>query len=174
MFWYEIEEVMNDFKSGKINVLVATTVIEVGIDIPNATVMIVEDAQRYGLSQLHQLRGRVGRGAEQSYCILIAKHLDEISRKRLNTMCETTDGFKISEVDMEIRGPGEFFGTRQSGVLNFVLTDLNRDKDILESARKIAFGIVEKDPQLRMMEHEGIKKMMMTAYKDAMYLMKIA
>lgn len=174
MLWYEIEEMMNDFKAGKIKVLVATTVIEVGIDIPNATVMIIEDAQRYGLSQLHQLRGRVGRGSEQSYCILIAKHLDDISRKRLRTMCETTDGFKISEVDMEIRGPGEFFGTRQSGVLNFMLTDLNRDKDILDSARKTAFGIVEKDPQLRMHEHAGIKKMMMTVYKDAMYLMKIA
>lgn len=173
-FWYEIEETMNDFKAGKIKVLVATTVIEVGLDIPNATVMIIEDSQRYGLSQLHQLRGRVGRGAEQSHCILIAKHLDEISRKRLNTMCETTDGFKISEIDMEIRGPGEFFGTRQSGVLNFVLTDLNRDKDILSSARKIAFDIVERDPQLRMPEHKGIKKMMMTAYKDAMYLMNIA
>ncbi len=173
-FWYEIEETMNDFKAQKIKVLVATTVIEVGLDIPNATIMIIEDAQRYGLSQLHQLRGRVGRGEEQSYCILIAKHLDEVSKRRLKTMCETTDGFKISEVDMQIRGPGEFFGTRQSGVLNFVLTDLNKDRDILDSARKIAFGIIEKDPQLRMEEHKVIKKMFLTSYKDAMYLMNIA
>ena len=136
--------------------------------------MIIEDAQRYGLSQLHQLRGRVGRGAEQSYCILIAKHLDEVSKRRLRTMCETTDGFKISEVDMEIRGPGEFFGTRQSGILNFVLTDLNKDRDILDSARKIAFNILEKDPQLRMDEHKTIKNMLLTSYKDAMYLMNIA
>jgi ATP-dependent DNA helicase RecG len=174
MLWYEIEEAMNDFKAGKINVLVATTVIEVGIDIPNASIMIIEEAQRFGLSQLHQLRGRVGRGAEQSHCILIAKHLDEVSRKRLNTMCETNDGFKISEVDMEIRGPGEFFGTRQSGVLNFILTDLNRDKDILDSARKLAFEIIETDPQIRKPEHASIKKMMLSNYKDAMYLMNIA
>ncbi len=174
MLWYEIEDAMNDFKAGKINVLVATTVIEVGIDIPNASIMIIEDAQRFGLSQLHQLRGRVGRSAEQSHCILIAKHLDEVSKKRLNTMCETNDGFKISEVDMEIRGPGEFFGTRQSGVLNFILTDLNRDKDILDSARKLAFEIIETDPQMRKPEHASIKKMMLSTYKDAMYLMKIA
>ena len=174
MLWYEIEEAMNDFKSGKINVLVATTVIEVGIDIPNASIMIIEEAQRFGLSQLHQLRGRVGRGAEQSHCILIAKHLDEVSKKRLNTMCETNDGFKISEVDMEIRGPGEFFGTRQSGVLNFILTDLNRDRDILDSARKLAFEIIETDPQMRKSEHASIKKMMLSTYKDAMYLMNIA
>ena len=173
-FWYEIEEAMNEFKEGKINLLVATTVIEVGIDIPNATIMIIEEAQRFGLSQLHQLRGRVGRGAEQSHCILIAKHLDEVSRKRLNTMCETTDGFKISEVDMEIRGPGEFFGTRQSGVLNFVLTDLNRDRDILDSARSLAFDIIDRDPQLRMPEHQTIKNMFLSKYKDALYLMKIA
>jgi ATP-dependent DNA helicase RecG len=174
MLWYEIEEAMTDFKAGKINVLVATTVIEVGIDIPNASIMIIEEAQRFGLSQLHQLRGRVGRGAEQSHCILIAKHLDEVSKKRLNTMCETNDGFKISEVDMEIRGPGEFFGTKQSGVLNFILTDLNRDKDILDSARKLAFEIIETDPQMRKPEHASIKKMMLSTYKDAMYLMNIA
>jgi ATP-dependent DNA helicase RecG len=174
MLWYEVEETMEDFKAGKINVLVATTVIEVGIDIPNASIMIIEEAQRFGLSQLHQLRGRVGRGAEQSHCILIAKHLDDVSKKRLNTMCETNDGFKISEVDMEIRGPGEFFGTRQSGVLNFVLTDLNRDRDILDSARKLAFEIIETDPQMRKPEHASIKKMMLSTYKDAMYLMNIA
>lgn len=173
-FWYEIEEAMNEFKERKIDLLVATTVIEVGIDIPNATIMIIEEAQRFGLSQLHQLRGRVGRGSEQSHCILIAKHLDEVSRKRLNTMCQTTDGFKISEVDMEIRGPGEFFGTRQSGVLNFVLTDLNKDRDILDSARKMAFEIIESDPQLRMPEHKSIKNMFLSKYKDALYLMKIA
>lgn len=174
MLWYEIEEAMNDFKAGKINVLVATTVIEVGIDIPNASIMIIEEAQRFGLSQLHQLRGRIGRGTEQSHCIMIAKHLDEVSKKRLNTMCETNDGFKISEVDMEIRGPGEFFGTRQSGVLNFILTDLIKDKDILEAARKIAFGIIDADPQMRKPEHEPIKKMLLSTYKDATYLMNIA
>ncbi len=128
MLWYEKDEIMKDFKEGKIKVLVSTTVVEVGIDIPNATIMIIEDAQRYGLSQLHQLRGRVGRGAEQSYCILIGKNLDDISRKRLEIMTQTTDGFRIAEEDLEIRGPGEFFGTRQSGILNFTCTDLNKDK----------------------------------------------
>jgi len=153
MFWYEKDEVMNDFKSGKINILVSTTVIEVGIDIPNATVMIIEEAQRFGLSQLHQLRGRVGRGAEQSYCILIGKNLDETSKKRLSILCETNDGFKIAEADMEIRGPGEFFGIRQSGILNFTCTDLTKDKDLLENARASAFKIIEEDMQLRKPEH---------------------
>ena len=125
ILWYEKDEVMEDFKNGKLNILVSTTVIEVGIDIPNATVMIIEESQRFGLSQLHQLRGRVGRGADQSYCILVAKNLDEVSSKRLNILCETNDGFKIAEADMEIRGPGEFFGIRQSGALNFSCTDLN-------------------------------------------------
>lgn len=174
MFWYEIEEEMKAFKEGKINILVATTVVEVGLDIPNATIMIIEDAQRYGLSQLHQLRGRVGRGREQSYCILIAKNLDEVSAKRLNTLCETNDGFKIAEVDMEIRGPGEFFGIKQSGVLNFSCTDLNRDRDILTKARKIAFEIIETDPQLRKPNHEKIRNTLLENYKDALYLMTVA
>ncbi len=174
MFWYEKDEVTEDFRKGKINVLVSTTVIEVGIDIPNATIMVIEEAQRFGLSQLHQLRGRVGRGADQSYCILIAKNLDEIAMKRLSILCETTDGFKIAETDMEIRGPGEFFGIRQSGILNFSCTDLNKDKDVLETARKIAFKIIEEDPQLRKPEHSVIKKTFVKNYKDSLYLMEIA
>jgi len=174
MFWYEKDEVMEDFKNSKIKILVSTTVIEVGIDIPNATVMIIEEAQRFGLSQLHQLRGRVGRGAEQSYCILIARNLDEVSRKRLNIICETTDGFRIAEEDMEIRGPGEFFGIRQSGILNFSCTDLNKDKDVLETARAIAFKIIEDDPQLRKPEHLVIKKHFVKNFKDSLYLMEVA
>lgn len=174
MLWNEKDEVMEDFKNGKLNILVSTTVIEVGIDIPNATVMIIEEAQRFGLSQLHQLRGRVGRGAEQSYCILVAKNLDETASKRLNILCETTDGFKIAEADMEIRGPGEFFGIRQSGVLNFSCTDLNTDKDLLESARKIAFKIIEEDLHLRKPEHSVIKKAFQKNYSDSLYLMEIA
>ncbi len=174
MFWYEKDEIMNDFKDGKIKVLVSTTVVEVGIDIPNATIMIIEDAQRYGLSQLHQLRGRVGRGAEQSYCVLIGKNLDDTSRKRLGIMTETTDGFRIAEEDLEIRGPGEFFGIRQSGELNFTCTDLNKDKDILDTSRKIAFSIIEKDPQLRSPEHKLIRNVFVKNYKESMYLMNIA
>ncbi|MCX6165354.1 MAG: ATP-dependent DNA helicase RecG, partial [Ignavibacteriae bacterium] len=171
---YEKDEVMQDFKKGKINILVSTTVIEVGIDIPNATIMIIEEAQRFGLSQLHQLRGRVGRGAEQSFCILIAKNLDEVSTKRLNILCETTDGFVIAETDMEIRGPGEFFGTRQSGILNFSCTDLNKDKQLLYKARDIAFNIIESDPQLRKPENEIIKNHFLNNFKDALYLMNVA
>jgi len=173
-FWYEIDEEMQAFKDGKTNVMVATTVIEVGIDIPNATIMIIEDAQRFGLSQLHQLRGRVGRGSEQSYCIFVAKNLDEVSKERLNTLCQTTDGFKIAEKDMEIRGPGEFFGIRQSGIINFSCTDLNKDKDIVESARDIAFKIIDDDPHLRKAENELIKESFLKNYKDALYYMKIA
>ncbi|MEO8209153.1 MAG: helicase-related protein, partial [bacterium] len=174
MFWYEKDEVTEDFRQGKINILVSTTVIEVGIDIPNATIMIIEEAQRFGLSQLHQLRGRVGRGAQQSFCILIAKNINEDSAKRLNILCETTDGFKIAEADMEIRGPGEFFGIRQSGMLNFSCTDLNRDKEILETARKIAFQIIEDDPQLRKPEHNVIKKAFSKNYSNSLYIMEVA
>lgn len=171
---YEKDEIMEDFKNEKIKVLVSTTVIEVGIDIPNATIMIIEEAQRFGLSQLHQLRGRVGRGAEQSYCILIAKGNEEETMKRLNILCETNNGFTIAEKDMEIRGPGEFFGIRQSGVLSFSCTDLAKDKDLLEQARNIAFSIIESDPHLRKPEHKAIKDNFMTSYKDSLYLMKVA
>ena len=174
ILWYEKDEVMEDFKNGKLNILVSTTVIEVGIDIPNATVMIIEESQRFGLSQLHQLRGRVGRGADQSYCILVAKNLDEVSSKRLNILCETNDGFKIAEADMEIRGPGEFFGIRQSGALNFSCTDLNKDKDILETARSAAFRIIEEDLQLRKPEHRIIKNAFLKNFRNSLYLMEIA
>lgn len=178
MLWYEKEEAMERFKNKKTDILVATTVIEVGIDIPNASVMIIEEAQRFGLSQLHQLRGRVGRGAEQSYCILIARaeHNSENEEyiKRLKIMEDTTDGFKIAEADMEIRGPGEFFGIRQSGVLNFSSMDLNKDKDIVIKAKDIAFKIIEEDPPLRKPEHEVIRKAFMNNYEDAIYLMSVA
>ena len=174
LFWYEKDEVMTDFKNKKIDILVSTTVIEVGIDIPNATIMVVEEAQRFGLSQLHQLRGRVGRGSEQSFCFLIGKNLDDVARKRLNIMCKTVNGFEIAEADMDIRGPGEFFGVRQSGVLNFSATDLTKDKDILFNARDIAFNIIEKDPHLRDLKHKEIREHFFKNYKDSLYLMKIA
>ena len=174
MLWYEKDEATEDFKNKKTDILVSTTVIEVGIDIPNASIMIIEEAQRFGLSQLHQLRGRVGRGSEQSFCILVAKNLSDDSMKRLSILCETTDGFRIAEEDMEIRGPGEFFGIRQSGILSFSCTDLTRDKDVLELSRKIAFGIVEKDPQLRNEENKVIRKTFVKDYKDSLYLMEVA
>jgi len=178
MLWYEKEEVMDKFKDKKIDVLVATTVIEVGIDIPNATVMIIEEAQRFGLSQLHQLRGRVGRGAEQSFCILIGRNenTDEGGdyMKRMKIMEQTNDGFKIAEEDMDIRGPGEFFGIRQSGVLNFSCMDLVKDKELVTRARDIAFKTIDEDPQLRMKENDVIRKTFAANYNDSFYLMSVA
>lgn len=135
----EKEEVMRDFVSGKTQILVSTTVIEVGVDVPNASVMVVEHAERFGLSQLHQLRGRVGRGAEQSYCVLLASDKQtEVARERLGIMEETNDGFKIAEKDLELRGPGEVMGTRQAGLPEFRVANLVRDLDILQEARKEA------------------------------------
>jgi ATP-dependent DNA helicase RecG len=125
-------------------VLVATTVIEVGVDVPNATMMVIEHADRFGLAQLHQLRGRIGRGSEKSYCILVApKELTGDSRERLETMARTSDGFEIAEVDLKLRGPGEFFGTRQHGDLGFHIANPLRDRELLELARREAFALVD-------------------------------
>ena len=136
--------VMADFKAAKTRVLVATTVIEVGVDVPNATVMVIEHAERFGLSQLHQLRGRIGRGAAKSFCILMtgAKISDE-GEQRLNKMVETTDGFEIAEMDLQLRGPGEFFGTKQAGMPNFRVANLLRDRDLLELAKKEACALLD-------------------------------
>lgn len=174
LFWYEIDETIEAFKDRKIDILVSTTVIEVGIDIPNATIMVIEEAQRFGLSQLHQLRGRVGRGADQSYCILMAEKLSDISRQRLEVMVETTDGFKIAETDMRLRGPGEFFGIRQSGELRFSAADLVKDLHLIEKAKEAAFKLVEADPHLRKTENGMIKTHFLTNYKDSVELIKIA
>jgi ATP-dependent DNA helicase RecG len=146
----EKSQILSDFKSNKIQVLVSTTVVEVGVDIPNATVMVIENAERFGLSQLHQLRGRVGRGAEQSYCYLVASHLGtpEIV-SRLRGMERIHDGFKLSELDLEMRGPGEFLGTRQSGLPAFQLARLPRDLNLLQTARNDAFEWIQKDPELK-------------------------
>jgi ATP-dependent DNA helicase RecG len=130
---------MRGFVSGEIKILVSTTVVEVGVDVPNASVMVIEHAERFGLSQLHQLRGRVGRGAEQSYCVLLASDKQtEVARERLGIMEETNDGFKIAEKDLEIRGPGEIMGTRQAGLPEFRVANLVRDLDLLQAARKEA------------------------------------
>jgi ATP-dependent DNA helicase RecG len=135
---------MKSFATGEIKILVATTVIEVGVDVPNASVMVIEQAERFGLAQLHQLRGRVGRGPHQSYCILVTGKLNEIARERIRTMVDSNDGFFIAEMDMKLRGPGEFFGTKQSGVPGLRLADLLRDVDILDLARKEARTLLEK------------------------------
>ena len=135
---------MDAFKKGEIQVLCSTTVIEVGVDVPNATLMIIEHAERFGLAQLHQLRGRVGRGPEQSYCILVnyAKSVDADANQRLKILCASQNGFEIAEKDLEIRGPGEVLGTRQAGMPEFVVADLIRDADLLEVAREEAERVV--------------------------------
>lgn len=142
------DEVMNRFREGKIQILVATTVIEVGVDVPNATVMIIENAERFGLAQLHQLRGRVGRGGEQSYCLLMEGHFSQLGRERLNVMTSSTDGFYIAEKDLELRGPGEFLGFKQSGIPEFRIANLVTDKDLFQRAREEAFRVMDHDPGL--------------------------
>ena len=140
---------MQRFAKGETQIMVATTVIEVGVNVPNASVMIIESAERFGLSQLHQLRGRVGRGAEQSYCILMTGHkLSENSKTRIQTMCQTNDGFEIAEVDLKLRGPGDIMGTQQSGVLNLRIADVVKDSNILQHARYWAKQLLSKDPSL--------------------------
>ncbi|WP_179412277.1 ATP-dependent DNA helicase RecG [Mucilaginibacter sp. E4BP6] len=146
---------MQRFIKGETHIMVATTVIEVGVNVPNASVMIIENAERFGLSQLHQLRGRVGRGAEQSYCILMSNHkLSHDGRKRLNTMVKTNNGFEIAEIDLELRGPGNIEGTEQSGVLDLKMANLATDQQLLIQVRKIVEGIFETDPQLANPEHQ--------------------
>lgn len=150
---------MQRFVKGETQIMVATTVIEVGVNVPNASVMIIESAERFGLAQLHQLRGRVGRGAEQSYCILMTSHkLSQDSKTRLETMTRTSDGFEIAEVDLKLRGPGDIMGTQQSGVLNLKIANIIKDKDILQSARFYAQRILSKDPSLGLPEHINILK----------------
>jgi ATP-dependent DNA helicase RecG len=140
------QNVMQRFKAGGIQILVSTTVIEVGMDVPNATVMVIEEAERFGLAQLHQLRGRVGRGGEQSYCVLVTGKLNEASRERIRTMVDSSDGFYIAEMDMKLRGPGEFFGTKQSGLPVLRVGNILRDGEILELARNESSAFVENPP----------------------------
>jgi ATP-dependent DNA helicase RecG len=144
----EKEDVMEKFRTHEFDILVCTTVVEVGVDVPNATVMVIENADRFGLAQLHQLRGRVGRSSEQSYCYLVSDSQGEATLNRLNIMTATNDGFVIAEKDLEIRGPGEFLGYKQSGLPDLVLTDLVKDAKVLEDARNTAISIIKLDPTL--------------------------
>jgi ATP-dependent DNA helicase RecG len=148
---------MARFIKGETQIMIATTVIEVGVNVPNASVMVIESAERFGLSQLHQLRGRVGRGAEQSYCILMCgPKMSEESKKRMQTMVDTNDGFKIAEVDLEIRGPGDLSGTQQSGMLNLKISDLSKDQLLLSQARESVLTLIDKDPELIHPDHHLI------------------
>ncbi|WP_405328785.1 ATP-dependent DNA helicase RecG [Leeuwenhoekiella sp. LLG6367-2.1] len=151
---------MNRFVNGETQIMVATTVIEVGVNVPNASVMIIESAERFGLSQLHQLRGRVGRGADQSFCILMTGHkLSEDSKTRLQTMTSTNDGFEIAEVDLKLRGPGDIMGTQQSGVLNLKIADIIKDNEIMKISRNYASALLDEDPQLLKEENLPIRQM---------------
>ena len=147
---YEMER----FKKGKTQIMVATTVIEVGVNIPNASVMIVESAERFGLSQLHQLRGRVGRGKAQSYCILMTKYtISSESKERMSAMVETNDGFKIANTDLKMRGPGNMMGTKQSGLLELRFTNLAEDQDMVLKSRELAINTIKEDPNLESKEN---------------------
>jgi ATP-dependent DNA helicase RecG len=168
------DTVMRAFKAGELDILVATTVIEVGIDVPNATVMLIEHAERFGLAQLHQLRGRVGRGSARSYCILLASGLlSDEAQRRLQAMGETQDGFRIAEVDLEIRGPGEFFGTRQAGLPEFRAANILTDGRLLEEARQEALALVERDPGLRAPEHRGLREGLVARWREKLDLASV-
>ncbi|MCC6278443.1 MAG: ATP-dependent DNA helicase RecG [Oligoflexia bacterium] len=170
----EKEELMGRFKRGEIHVLVSTTVVEVGVDVPNATVMVIEHAERFGLAQLHQLRGRVGRGSHKSYCILISGYaLSDEGKKRLSVMEQTQDGFRIAEEDLLIRGPGEFMGTRQSGLPGFRLANLVRDVELLALARKAAFKVIETDPELKKAENLKLKNAILQGRRPALLFAQI-
>jgi ATP-dependent DNA helicase RecG len=173
MSFPEKERVMRDFKAGDIKVLVSTTVIEVGIDVPNASVMLIEHAERFGLSQLHQLRGRVGRGPFKSYCVLLGHAPSGAARQRIAAMTETNDGFKIAEVDLTIRGPGDFFGTRQSGLPEFRVADLLRDGAALEEARREAFALIARDPKLREPEHRALRAALLARWRGKLDLASV-
>ena len=170
----EKEKVMKDFKKGKIQVLVSTVVIEVGIDVPNASVMLVESAERFGLAQLHQLRGRVGRGEHQSYCILLANPKTDEAVKRISAIENTLDGFKIAEEDLDIRGPGEFFGTKQHGLPEIKFGNIIKDFDIMERARKEAFGLIALDPTMSEEHHQKLKENLLAKFKGRLELINVA
>jgi ATP-dependent DNA helicase RecG len=161
----EKDLVMRRFRAGEFQILVSTTVIEVGVDVPNANIMVIEHAERFGLSQLHQLRGRVGRGEHKSYCLLMLGYaVSEEARDRVKIMEESTDGFVIAERDLEIRGPGEFLGARQSGLPGFKLANLVRDARILQMAREAAFEVFDRDPSLRLKEHASLRRELLRAH----------
>jgi len=169
------DRIMTDFKAGRIQVLVATTVVEVGIDVANATVMLIEHADRFGLAQLHQLRGRVGRGGHQSYCLLMGpSRLSEEARRRLEALVKSHDGFVIAEEDMSIRGPGEFFGTRQWGPTDLRVANLLRDATILEEAREEAASLLQGDPGLARPEHAELKAALFRRWQQKLELASVS
>jgi len=188
----ERDAVMEQFTRRAIDILVATTVIEVGIDVANASVMVIENAERFGLAQLHQLRGRVGRGSAQSFCILVAKKYlirgarassrsqgalsidgQRLAEQRLAAITASTDGFKIAEIDLELRGPGDFFGTRQSGMPEFRVANIVSDATLLNDARSDAFAIAESDPHLERDDHRALLGYLRARYRDELNLLDV-
>ena len=166
--------IMDRFRKGKIDALVSTVVIEVGVDVPNATIMVIEGANRFGLAQLHQLRGRIGRGESNSYCFLFAETEDETAISRLEIMTRSNDGFAIAEHDLKIRGPGELFSTRQHGLPDLKIANIIDDFDLLVLARKNAFDLVKDDPMLTKPEHRNIRKALIEKFADKLGLVDIA
>jgi ATP-dependent DNA helicase RecG len=164
---------MTAFREGQTNVLVATTVIEVGIDVPNATVMVIDNAEQFGLSQLHQLRGRVGRGSELSYCVLIGDPVGEIAKERLTVMTQTNNGFEIAERDLQLRGPGEFFGTRQHGLPEFKLADVTQEMHMLQEAKEDALAILSEDARLRRPEQRVLRGALVAMFGDTLPLAQV-
>ena len=165
---------MDAFRRGELDVLVATVVIEVGVDVPNASLMVVEHADRFGLAQLHQLRGRVGRGTRRSLCVLVGDPVTEDAARRLEAIGGTDDGFEIAELDLSIRGPGELFGSRQSGLPPVRVADLEHDLELLRLARRDAKEWIDRDPGLSRPEHALMRRKLMQAYGDALGLGDVA
>ena len=153
----EKEAVMAAFAQGRLDVLVSTTVVEVGVDVPNAVIMMVENAERYGLSQLHQLRGRVGRGRDKSYCILVTDAQNQEAQARMQVLCATNDGFQVADQDLRLRGPGDFFGQRQHGLPELKIADMAQDMEVLRQAQAAARQILEEDFALSLPEHRGLR-----------------
>jgi len=164
------QQIMDDFRRRKIDILVATIVIEVGIDVPNATIMVIEHAERFGLAQLHQLRGRIGRGKQQSYCLLFGEAGTETAQQRLEIMTQTSDGFRIAEEDLRIRGPGEFFGTAQHGLPKLKIANLLEDMDILQKSRRDAFALAKTDPELKATENQPLRRALVETFGEDLIL----
>jgi ATP-dependent DNA helicase RecG len=169
----EKHKIMTNFRDRQIDVLIATTVIEVGIDVPNATVIVIDNADRFGLSQLHQLRGRVGRGGERSYCLLISDAPTENAEARLHAMTRTNDGFEIAEMDLTLRGPGQFFGTRQHGLPEFKMADITSEIELLKVAKADAIELLRKDPKLSSPQHRNLRAALIKQFGQTLQLAQI-